>query len=1404
MYKRQLVAHYDFNSGDGTILFDRSGNGNDGDIDGATWVDNGVSDLGAIFTYSPNENYNGTDSFTFWANDGMDDSNVATVSITVDPVNDPPTSSNLRITIPEDTEVTDTMLAEDIEDDALTYIIAEDPDHGTVTSMNSSTGEFTYMPDENYTGNDKFFFYVNDGEYDSDTSRVRFRMEAVNDDPVLAYMPDTSTYEDVTLVVPLIATDGDDTELEITVSSSNDSVYLELNDDMLVMEPYPGWHGTSEISVLIDDNLPDGDVVDSAMVIESIPFDAYGSTEGYFDNYDEVCPYNNSVSPDVVYAYTASEDMVVDIDLCGSMYDTKVYVYENEVGNLALTTDGEEACDDDFYGYDTLETGCGAWTSAIWGVQLHAGNTYYVVVDGWSGDYGEYELMIYEVEEELTDLTGDWALNYDWDCTGFPNTAEIYFDADGSFTTSDDGNGTWSGSSGSVVLEAGDGCDAITFDFNATFTFTGGSLSYFLDVDGSDANGPMNHWETQDAHGGDHTMSRSSRGNTYLSGTGTNTYGAMAGANENIIPEYTDLTDMPWVTFDDPDRTNHHVYDPNALEMKMRSLEERMANREPGGGRATDSQVFTLTVHEVNDPPVAYGDGDEYWMSEDDTLFFTMSGDDGDYLPLYEDVQSLIYSVVSDAEHGDVTIDPETGAVVYDPHQDYFGPDNVVFAVTDDGTTAGAADPLSDNATVFIEVGPVNDDPVLAFLPDTSMNEDGSLGLGIFAVDVDNMDLTIDAWSANGYVSAEMFDTLLVITPDENWNGSTDITVVVSDNMSRATDSQSFMLTVLPVNDAPFFTMETFSASVSMTDHLSIDLHGDDIDSDIFFSLSGHPGWLSVDGDRMVGQPDADSVYVFGLSVSDGELAVTEEYVLSVADHRPGIVDLSDVPEDQGRQMQLSWVPGNPGEWGYFTEFSLWRHVAGTENVWDFVNTVPWHGFEPYSAVVPTLGDSTHEGITWSTFRVTGHTEDPNSFYHSEPVTGYSTDDLAPLPPTGVMAEQVDTSIVVTWDLPVDEDFDYFSLHRSTEPDFSVNAENLLSHTLDTMATDTDVEWFVTYYYKLTATDFSGNTGEPSNEAEALVYVNLAPTISAIGDTSTDEDMPISIEVSVSDENEGDTLTVSASSSDEGVMPGVDGTTISLDLEDDWNGSAEITVLVSDGELADSTSFTLTVNAVNDAPGAFTLISPPDSSEIVITEVDIAQNATIDVSWEESIDVDEDEISYGFVLYAGPYTAVTPTFVDTLVMNNELSIPYAAVLAVMTAAEQSYISCDWTVYSTDGVDTTSADTVWTVTLDARGILDIDDDLIPETFALHQNYPNPFNPETTIRYDLPESENVQIMIYDLMGRQIRTLVSEHQEAGYRLIRWDALNDRGQGVSAGMYIYTIQAGEFREVKKMVLLK
>jgi hypothetical protein len=98
------------------------------------------------------------------------------------------------------------------------------------------------------------------------------------------------------------------------------------------------------------------------------------------------------------------------------------------------------------------------------------------------------------------------------------------------------------------------------------------------------------------------------------------------------------------------------------------------------------------------------------------------------------------------------------------------------------------------------------------------------------------------------------------------------------------------------------------------------------------------------------------------------------------------------------------------------------------------------------------------------------------------------------------------------------------------------------------------------------------------------------------------------------------------------------------------------------------------------------------------------------------------------------------------------------------------------------------------------------------FKLHEPYPNPFNPRTTLKYDLPDDATVTIIIYDLMGRKIKTLVNAEQSAGFKSVVWDATNELGQPVSAGMYLYRInalqqnggQAGDFHQVKKMVLLK
>lgn len=109
------------------------------------------------------------------------------------------------------------------------------------------------------------------------------------------------------------------------------------------------------------------------------------------------------------------------------------------------------------------------------------------------------------------------------------------------------------------------------------------------------------------------------------------------------------------------------------------------------------------------------------------------------------------------------------------------------------------------------------------------------------------------------------------------------------------------------------------------------------------------------------------------------------------------------------------------------------------------------------------------------------------------------------------------------------------------------------------------------------------------------------------------------------------------------------------------------------------------------------------------------------------------------------------------------------------------------------------------TLQRGPLLAIGDETgLPITFSLGQNYPNPFNPVTTLQYDLPENSFVNITIYDLLGREVRTLVKQSQEAGFKTVLWNATNDNGKPVSAGVYLYQIQAGEFIQTRKMILLR
>ena len=188
-------------------------------------------------------------------------------------------------------------------------------------------------------------------------------------------------------------------------------------------------------------------------------------------------------------------------------------------------------------------------------------------------------------------------------------------------------------------------------------------------------------------------------------------------------------------------------------------------------------------------------------------------------------------------------------------------------------------------------------------------------------------------------------------------------------------------------------------------------------------------------------------------------------------------------------------------------------------------------------------------------------------------------------------------------------------------------------------------------------------------------------------------------------------------------------------------------------------------------------------------------------SWEESWNLNDNELQYHLRVSS---TAIGDHDVDTT--GTTVLVSYQEIIELMMENNTTTAYIDWTVYVTDGTDTLEADNApFSFIIDGENALSTYlEQLIPAQYALHQNYPNPFNPVTTVRYDLPENSLVTITIYDMLGKEISTIVNEYQDAGYKSIVWNATNDYGQSISAGIYIYQIKTKDFVQTKKMILLK
>ena len=224
-----------------------------------------------------------------------------------------------------------------------------------------------------------------------------------------------------------------------------------------------------------------------------------------------------------------------------------------------------------------------------------------------------------------------------------------------------------------------------------------------------------------------------------------------------------------------------------------------------------------------------------------------------------------------------------------------------------------------------------------------------------------------------------------------------------------------------------------------------------------------------------------------------------------------------------------------------------------------------------------------------------------------------------------------------------------------------------------------------------------------------------------------------------------------------------------------------------------------TADAFNNPPNATNLVAPAPDTELVID----GSNAegTTQVVWQNATDPDGYPIEYILELIVEN----TGDTLDTMITNNIFNLSHGEMLEYMEESGVTSLDITWDVYTSDGFEEVeSGNGPWSLSIDGGWALGVDNNTIPDVFALHNNYPNPFNPITNIRYDIPEVSDVKIDIYNLTGKKVKTLVSSNHQPGRYKIQWNATNESGAPVSTGMYIYKIQANDFVSVKKLLLMK
>lgn len=237
-----------------------------------------VDNLNGTFTYTPNGNFNGTDSFTYTVSDGNGGTDIGTVSITVTPINDAPVANDQSVSTNEDTAVSITLTGSDVDGDALTYTIVTNSANGT---LSGTAPDLTYTPNTDFNGTDSFTFKTNDGALDSNIATVTVTISAINDAPD-ASSGTLVTDEDTNTSSVLPATDVEGDTLTFSIVSNGTLGVATITDAVTgaySYAPNANANGTDTFTFKANDGVLDSNIATVTVTINAVN-DAPVSSDG--------------------------------------------------------------------------------------------------------------------------------------------------------------------------------------------------------------------------------------------------------------------------------------------------------------------------------------------------------------------------------------------------------------------------------------------------------------------------------------------------------------------------------------------------------------------------------------------------------------------------------------------------------------------------------------------------------------------------------------------------------------------------------------------------------------------------------------------------------------------------------------------------------------------------------------------------------------------------------------------------------------------------------------------------------------------------------------------------------------------------------------------------------------------